>query len=279
MIVAGTAAVLLSLSAVQIASPDAQAATNPQGVFRIKCDYSHSLADDPIVKFKQPGASHLHDFFGNATTNAFSTPAKLKLGSTTCMNPLDKSGYWAPSLSVDGVTVQPRSVTVYYDNDGKPLASIMAPPANLRIVAGDAHATAAQGLSVTSWDCGANDPTPDAAEPPTCPGGVLVLHVKFPDCWDGLNRDSVDHKSHMAYSTKQACPSTHPVPVARLRLNVRYATEGGAGVALSSGGVYSGHADFFNIWNMKELRRLVKTCIRAGLTPMDPRCDQDPTNG
>ncbi len=257
------------------AMPDA-----PRGVFRVRCLFSHSLADDPIVKFKQPGASHLHDFFGNTSTNAFSTPAKLKLGGTTCQNTLDKSGYWVPNLTVDGASVTPFKATAYYDNANKALSTIMAPPSNLRIVAGNAHATAPQG-NVTEWDCGNNDSTPATAEPPvSCPTGTnLVLHVRFPDCWDGTNRDSPDHQSHMAYNVNDVCPPTHPVPVARLRFNVHYPTQSGENVALSSGGAYSGHADFFNGWNMTELKRLVKTCIRGGLNTQDARCDQDMSNG
>src|SRR3954454_23956536 len=44
-----------------------------RGVFATICDYSHQAPDDPIVKPNQPGASHLHQFFGNATTDAAST--------------------------------------------------------------------------------------------------------------------------------------------------------------------------------------------------------------
>ena len=39
----------------------------------VSCTYSHSLPDDPIVAFRQPGGSHLHDFVGARTTDAFST--------------------------------------------------------------------------------------------------------------------------------------------------------------------------------------------------------------
>ena len=192
---------------------------------------------------------------------------------------LDKSGYWAPNIAVDGVVVPPTRASIYYNNDGKALASIKSLPANLRIVAGDAHATAPQGLAITSWDCGANDPTPPSVDVPVCPNGTLVLHVRFPDCWDGINRDSADHQSHMAYNVNNACPGTHPVPVPRLRINVHYSTLGGAGTVLSSGGQYSGHADFFNGWNATELRRLVKLCIKGGLTIQDPRSDANPNNG
>ena len=36
------------------------------------------------------------------------------------------------------------------------------------------------------------------SNPETCTGG-LRAEVTFPSCWDGLNLDSADHKSHMAY--------------------------------------------------------------------------------
>jgi hypothetical protein len=50
-------------------------------------------------------------------------------------------------------------------------------------------------------------------------------------CWDGVNLDSPDHKSHVAYptagpatfsgsSTGGACPSTHPVKIPQLMLEV-----------------------------------------------------------
>jgi hypothetical protein len=91
------------------------------------------------------------------------------------------------------------------------------------------------------------------------------MHIAFPDCWNGRMLDSGNHQIHLAYhGRKGTCPDGYPVPIPRLRMNVRYPTTGGPGVALASGGVYSGHADFFNVWNAKELRRLVRECINAG---------------
>ena len=93
----------------------------------------------------------------------------------------------------------------------------------------------------------------------------MTIHINFPDCWNGKDLDSADHKSHLAYhGPKGVCPAGYPVPIPRVRVNVHYPTTGGPGVALASGGSYSGHADFFNAWNAKELRRLVRVCINAG---------------
>ncbi|HEY3725129.1 MAG TPA: DUF1996 domain-containing protein [Acidimicrobiia bacterium] len=235
--------------------------------FVTRCTFSHRLADDPIVHPGMPGASHLHDFFGNTTTNAKSTLKKLKRGTTTCKNPQDLSGYWTPSLKVNGVLVDPTQTSVYYSSNGKDYRKIKAPPRGLEVVAGNAMATAPQGKAITTWDCADDDSVPPGADVPTCPMGTVALHVNFPDCWDGVHLDSANHASHLAYSSKDhTCPADHPVSIPRIRVNVRYPTTGGATAELASGGQYSGHADFFNVWVPKELKRLVKTCINAGIT-------------
>jgi hypothetical protein len=234
--------------------------------FVARCMYSHTLTDDPIVKPNQPGASHSHDFFGNKTTDAASTLASLSRGGTTCINRLDKSGYWAPSLTVNGQTVLPRFASIYYANAGKPHQRIRTIPRGLKVVAGNAMAIAPQSLQVAAWNCGADeDDVPLTSAPPTCPGATLTMHISFPDCWNGKDLDSPDHKTHLAYHNRNGtCPAGYPVPLPRLRMNVHYPTTGGPGVALASGGQYSGHADFFNVWNARELRRLVRQCINAG---------------
>ena len=53
--------------------------------------------------------------------------------------------------------------------------------------------------------------------------------LTFSSCWDGKNLDSPDHKAHVAYPTKGPanflstgdCPSTHPVKIPQLMLEVR----------------------------------------------------------
>ena len=239
----------------------------PMPRFVTKCDFSHRASDDPIVKPGQPGASHSHDFFGNVTTNAFSTLKTLKQGGTTCMNQLDRSGYWVPSLFVDGVLVDPTFANVYYQSAGKRTKTIKAIPKGLKVVAGDSTAMVAQSLKIVSWDCSAADTTvPNQAGIPTCPAPTLTVHVNFPDCWNGVDLDSVNHKSHLAYHNPDGtCPAGFPVPIPRVRVNAHYPTTGGPTAELASVGQLSGHADFFNAWDPKELKRLIKTCIKAGL--------------
>jgi hypothetical protein len=229
------------------------------------CRFSHRNTDDPIVYPGQPGKSHDHTFIGNDTTNAFSTLASLQGRSSSCRRAGDTAAYWVPTLvSASGQMVLPRAATVYYRRHT--LAPVQAFPPGFRVVAGNSKATGPQGLKVTYWNCGPLAGVRPQATVPTCPNAGrmgLALHVAFPDCWDGVNLDSVDHVSHLAYSMRGRCPADHPVAVPAVQVNIRYPSAGGSGVALASGGQYSGHADFFNAWNQTTLQSLVSGCLNA----------------
>ena len=59
----------------------------PQGrvpQFVVRCAFSHSSFDDPIVHPGHRGASHLHQFFGNHSTAADPTYESLIAADTTC---------------------------------------------------------------------------------------------------------------------------------------------------------------------------------------------------
>ncbi|HEX9697140.1 MAG TPA: DUF1996 domain-containing protein [Actinomycetota bacterium] len=232
------------------------------GNFASICRFSHRLPDDPIVAPGAPGASHSHDFFGNTTTDANSTYASLQAGDTTCNREADTAAYWVPTLSSGGRQIRPLGVQAYYNARGK--EGVEPPPADLRIIAGDGHAQAPQPIAIVAWHCGERMREGLSQTPPSCEDGRLLrLQIRFPDCWDGANLDSADHKSHMAYSRRATCPSTHPVPLAGLRLTVTYPISDGIGATLSSGGVLTGHADFFNAWDQDELARLTEFCLNG----------------
>jgi hypothetical protein len=228
------------------------------------CRFSHSAPDDPIVFPGNAGASHDHTFVGNRTTNASSTYESLRAGTTTCRRRADTAGYWVPTLLQGGQAIFPQGATIYYRRGT--LAAVTPFPNNLRVIAGDATATAPQGGRVTFWSCGAMSGVPPSSTVPTCPdarGSFLRLHVRFPSCWNGRELDSADHKSHMAYAMGRRCPSTHPVSVPKITTIFRYPTRGGEGFSLASGGQFSAHADFLNAWHPGTLRRLVNECLNA----------------
>jgi hypothetical protein len=261
----------LAVAATAVAGRGTSTATSPDlahldGVeFFTICRFSHRRPDDPIVHPRHPDRSHDHTFFGNVSTDAFSTVASLRGEPTTCQRSEDAAAYWSPTLLVGGRPVEPIRATVYYRR--RTLGRVRAFPPGLVMIGGDAGAAAPQSLRVTSWDCGEHVNVPASSSPPACPEGgsaTLNLNVRFPDCWDGARLDSGDHKQHMRYSLRGACPRSHRVAVPSLELVVEYAVpSGGQRIGLASGGVHTGHADFMNAWDQATLERLVAVCLNA----------------
>ena len=245
------------------------------------CSFSHRNHDDPIVFPRQPGRSHDHTFFGNRSTNAFSTPASLRKHRRTSCGPRpplsrrrigDSAAYWAPTLFDRGRVVKPLGLQAHYVR--RTHARVDPFPARLKMIAGDMNSRSPQRRRVTSWSCA---DWPNVLEPREDPGskrgsripycdstdGILRLQVNFPNCWDGSRLDSANHKSHMAYSAQGACPRSHPVEVPALTLFVYYdyGSASGPSSELSSGGQFSAHGDFVNAWNQRKLAGLVNTYL------------------
>jgi Domain of unknown function (DUF1996) len=247
--------------------------------FTSTCTFSHMSFDDPIVWPGRPGYSHNHTFIGNVSTNAFSTPASLRGKRTTCAPAADTAAYWAPSLYVDGNPLAPVGATVYYRRltTGK----VRPFPAGLEMVAGNSHAVRPQSHAVTYWDCSVlktnfygvdrrGDLAPaQSSSIPQCPVRTqLQLNVNFPECWDGKGLRSTKPAMHVVYAVAGRCPASHPVALPALQLVYKYpaaVVSAAHTVILSSGGQYSGHADFVNAWQQSKLTELVDDCLNHGL--------------
>jgi hypothetical protein len=238
------------------------------GAFRLVCMFSHMNFDDPIVYPGQVGRSHLHSYFGNTLANAHSTAQSLSTsGNSTCGGGLlNRSSYWVPSI-VDtrtGRPVAPRSKTGY----SLPASSIKYLPQGLRMIAGNMLASADQDFS--GWSCGEHTLT-GGSIPPNCPAGQdLSMHIIFPQCWDGVNLDSTNHKTHMAYPQGGACPTSHPIALPEITFNVHYPVPDSSASTywrLSSDmygtdrpGGFSIHGDWYNAWDETAMRSWVDGC-------------------
>jgi uncharacterized protein DUF1996/F5/8 type C domain-containing protein len=236
--------------------------------FVAECGFSHRLPDDPIVFPKLAGASHLHTFFGNTSTDAQSTNDSLMVADSKCDPVEDKSAYWTPTVLVDGQPVDPPTSTFYYLGEGvqdEVTKKIQPIPAGLRMIAGNAKAASGDdNTSKSRWDCSGANVIP-GKDFVTCPAGSrLQSYLDFPQCWDGKNLDSPDHKSHMSYPVHPGvCPATHPVPLPKIRQVVSYPVSGvdASRIKLSSGPGYTYHIDFMNGWPEVEMGRRVRDCI------------------
>jgi hypothetical protein len=274
MVIIGVAAaaacvVALMLWKAPVASAQDEGADPTGANFVVSCGFTKRAQVDPIVDFGGV-AHHMHDFFGNTTTNANSTYDTLLAGGTTCNKPEDKAAYWHPTVSWTSnrgkTTTLKASQTFFYYRAGlKDPATVKSFPPGLKIVT-------VQGKKV-EWRCqgGTWSPTP----PTQCgDNATLVVRIFFPDCLAvvaGSNpmkpvTDSADHRSHMVDATSAGCPSDHPYPVPRLQTNFLFkasqlTTKGKP--TLSSGDYSTMHVDFFNAWDQRKLEDLVARCINA----------------
>ena len=112
------------------------------GQVRSACGYSHMAYDDPIVFAGSPGASHLHVFFGNTTTDANSTQQSLDAGNSTCRGgTANRSAYWVPAIIDTGLNqpvVPDGTITYYKDNGMSPAGGPMTSlPNGLRMIGGN----------------------------------------------------------------------------------------------------------------------------------------------
>ena len=257
--------------------PSPQPAGEVVGAFRFICQASHHSFNDPIVYPGQQNASHLHTFFGNTAADHNSTFEKLRqFGDSTCQGgPLNRSAYWYPSLlDGRGNVINPDNIAIYY----KAIPGTRKIPHGLKFIFGWDKLNPDAPDKKFYWNCdGAGATQSHSASIPDrlklgCPVGArLGVVAHSPDCWDGKNLDSPDHRSHMAYSTgwsKQICPASHPVRLPEFTLGAWFKiAEGddpGKWFLSSDMGATPGstfHTDWFGAWDDEILTTWHSNCI------------------
>ena len=256
------------------------------GAYRVICTPSHMSNDDPLVYPNQQGAAHHHTFFGNTLVNFKTNLATLSsTGNSTCKGGvLNRSAYWIPSM-IDTATntpIAPKNTMVYYKTGYVPASLITTPPKGLRMIAGNSKATSDTTSENAFYTCAGRTPFYGWKKSiPACRVGEnMAMVVHFPQCWDGKNLDSPDHKSHMAYSRKSLttankCPTSHPVgiPLISFNFNFKVATADSnkrwrlASDNYTTGlaGGLSGHGDWVNGWDQALLGTIIKNCLNKGV--------------
>jgi hypothetical protein len=311
-----TSAALTTESTLPSTAPD------KGGAFRFMCLAGQLLKDDPLMLPGQPGKSHLHQFFGNTGTNASSNYNSLRTsGGTTCgdsATPVQRSAYWIPAM-LDGAgnAVKPDWMNTYYKRlpannpaCGAPDASHVGYctdlPNGLRFIFGYNMTTGKGGPTDTSspdqWVMGfacadreggasagaagtATRPTIAAVVAAGCPANAwLRVWANIPDCWDGKNLDSADHRSHMAYADgpyiaaadHRACPADHPYLIAEISGQWFFTTDANFVAGkwhLSSDEMMPGtvagttmHMDYWEAWSPTIKAAWEKNCINGHLS-------------
>ena len=283
----------IGFSDLRIMPTTEQPLAGQNGAVRIPCTVSHMSNDDPLVYPNQPGAAHHHTFYGNTSTNAKSDLMSFASnGNSTCLGGImNKSAYWVSSM-IDTVThtpIVPQSAIFYYKRGYTvPAAFITAPPKGLRMIAGNSKATSEATMG-QSGQYGCIPPDDGVTRPwfpwqrsiPNCAvGWTMQMNVGFPQCWDGINLDSPDHKSHMAFPdgllpTANKCPATHPIAIPNISVNFnfkitqlnqtktwRLASDNYDNTQPAG---YSAHADWVNGWDETIMKSIVTNCLQKDL--------------
>ena len=234
------------------------------GAFRFTCAAGHLAKDDPIVYPGQPGKSHLHQFFGNTDTNASSNYQSLRTtGGSTCTRSTgtspQRTAYWMPAM-LDGAgnAVKPDWINTYYKQlpandpncavtlDPTVTGKCVAIPNGIRFILGYNMATGTGGPADTNsrdywamgFDCaskasnggtsytGVQHTIADILATGKCPAGEwLRVFIAFPQCWDGKNLDTPDHRSHIVMPPQSICPGDHPYKVPEVAISAFFTTD------------------------------------------------------
>ncbi|MBK3581125.1 DUF1996 domain-containing protein [Streptomyces sp. MBT65] len=194
------------------------------GTFTTKCgvnaNKNHNTDNVIVAPGVTNGAHHEHDYVGNQKVNAFSTNDSLLAAPSSCQNQSDLSSYYWPVVRVQdgtkefdqnalgggqegnvGKILTAQSAQIKYV--GSPASKVVAMPQFLRIITGDAK-TLTNGLANANahWSCtGFENKVQLTEQYPICPQGSNVVRTfAFQSCWDGVNIDSANHRTHVAFA-------------------------------------------------------------------------------
>ncbi|KAI9792686.1 MAG: hypothetical protein M1816_001785 [Peltula sp. TS41687] len=241
---------------------------------------------DPIIS---PGkvSSHAHTILGG-NGFGFNMDFQQARASTcsTCRVTADRSNYWVPSLYYQGQDGSFTSVKqvggalIYYlhrTDPGQDEKTLVAFPEGFRMFAGDPtlrdYSASVQQQAINFTCLGTTKEETLGLPNYNCPGG-LRAQVFFPSCWNGVDLDSPDHKSHIVYPTSAnsgTCPPGFKSRTMSLFYEILWDVNefkdkwyGDSQPFVFSNGDPTGygyHGDFVNGWDVPTLQKAIGTCL------------------
>jgi hypothetical protein len=201
----------------------------PLGEFHTRLNFVKRATVDPLLAPGDANFWHAHDFFVNPTVDENATLGSLMAAGESAAAPSSNvSAYWVPSLfnETTGAFVTPLDTSVAYYSVQKPLepSTIVAMPAGLSIIAGNAMPTERQPTAVVFWNYIGTptqyDHIPQGDQWQDLPLQAVIM---FPQFWDGASLRGTNFKNHMAYDRGgDGGPSSHPYLLPELQLQIHY---------------------------------------------------------
>jgi hypothetical protein len=284
--------------------------------------------DPMVYAGQPGASPHLHQFFGNTGTTGNSNYNSLRTtGQSTCGNrgsstPTNRSAYWMPAM-LDGVgnVVKPDYMNLYYKRNPASDPYCKSPdlggigictdlPNGIRFIFGANMKTMTDGPtdvnsqnhdaitfqcwasfdnSVSNNGLNAYYHSMEEVRAAGCPVGArLMIIAAAPNCWDGVNLDSADHRSHMTWSNGamypgqffRACPLDHPYVIPNLEVQVAYTIDANfvagkwlldsdrqmdaSGMQVVPGSTW--HMDYWEAWSPTVKATWHRTCINQKLS-------------
>lgn len=287
---------------------------DPVGAFRVTCPGSAAKVGqfDPMVFPGQAQAGHMHTFGVNDGISPNTTYTSLRTSGSGCNAPASyavyRSAFWFPSM-LDGAgnAVMPDYFNTYYkqlpatDPNCQIRATACVPlPNGLRFVEGW-NMTTMTGGPGGYFECWIDDNQSQRVPGTGRTGSIatlvaqgcgkpmangkyplLVYQTGGPECWDGKNIDSADHRSHVAYpnravtgvigtggNSNYGCPLTHPYLIPMISIRLVFTTDANLATwrfscddmtATKVAGT-CGHFDYWEAWSPTVKATWQKYCI------------------
>lgn len=227
------------------------------GAFRMTCAPGDLAYVDTIQYPGSDRLSHLHLFYGLVgvqPNDTYQTALAAGRESTCGSGPYvaNRSQYWMPALlDGRGHVFQPNYVSIYYKRFPKTspycnrraepravAAECRNMPQGMKMIAGRDMQKPGTNAEVTrgaQFYC-INDKGTSAVvdsltilvSDPACQGETKLYQVfDFPECWDGKNLDSPNHRDHVAYVSYGSwgyprCPDSHPYLIPALHVAAEF---------------------------------------------------------
>jgi hypothetical protein len=262
----------VSINKVPTKNLDARPGRNAsRGTFTERCGTNENHHNNPANFIVAPGnangAHHDHDYVGNTSTDGNSTNESLAAAGTTCRNG-DKSTFYWPVLRVRdnnnsgnfteaenphnvGTILQPDSAVLQWR--GNAASKVVAMPEFIRIITGDAKANVNGGANGNAkWTC-TGFVNRFTTKYPICPSGSRIVRVlDFPSCWDGVNTDSANHRTHVVFPAANGACAQGFKAIPQLRMTLTYTLPRGLVFAVDSfpealHNPITDHGDFTNV--------------------------------